>query len=81
MNDPPKQRIDDLKEASPFRTHRIHAINSDWYFLTREGQNIGPFPNKKAAEDGLAEFLKTVKKAEQTMAQNTQRYPGIIPLP
>tara|TARA_B100001540_G_scaffold152136_1_gene134754 strand:- start:7585 stop:7827 length:243 start_codon:yes stop_codon:yes gene_type:complete len=64
MNDPHKQRIDDLKEASPFRTHRIHAINSDWYFLTREGQNIGPFPNKKAAEDSLAEFLKTVKKDE-----------------
>jgi len=64
MNDPPKQRIDDLKEASPFRTHLIHASNSDWYFLTREGQNIGPFPNKKAAEDSLAELLKTVKKDE-----------------
>ena len=62
MNDPPKQRIDDLKEASPFRTHRIHAINSDWYFLTREGQNIGPFPTKQDAETGLAEFLKIVKK-------------------
>ncbi len=47
-----------------FRTHRIHAINSDWYFLTREGQNIGPFPNKKAAEDSLAELLKTVKMDE-----------------
>ena len=42
----------------------IHAINRDWYFLTREGQNIGPFPNKKAAEDSLAELLKTVKKDE-----------------
>ena len=62
MKDPPKQRKDDSKKASPFRTHRIHAINSDWYFLTREGQNIGPFPNKKAAEDSLAEFLKTIKK-------------------
>ena len=49
MSDPPKQRKDDPKEAPHFRTHRIHAINSDWYFLTREGQNIGPFPNKKAA--------------------------------
>ena len=32
MNDPPKQRKDDPKEAPHFRTHRIHAINSDWYF-------------------------------------------------
>ncbi len=62
MNDPPKQRKDDSKEASPFRTHRIHAINGEWYFLTRAGQNIGPFPNKKAAEESLAEFLETVKR-------------------
>ena len=65
MNDPPKQRIDDLKEASPFRTHRIHAINSDWYFLTREGQNIGSFPTKDDAEAGLARFLKIVKKTSK----------------
>lgn len=64
MNDSPKQRKDDPKEAPHFRTHRIHAINSDWYFLTREGQNIGPFPNRKTTEDSLAEFLKTVKKDE-----------------
>ena len=64
MKDPPKQRKDDSKKASPFRTHRIHAINSDWYFLTREGQNIGPLSTKEAAEEGLAEFLKTAKKDE-----------------
>ncbi|MFT6420800.1 MAG: hypothetical protein ACJA0O_001332 [Porticoccus sp.] len=62
MSDSPKQRKDDSKEAPPFRTHRIHAINGEWYFLTRAGQNIGPFSTKDAAEAGLAEFLKTVKK-------------------
>lgn len=64
MSDSSKHRKTDSKEAPSFRTHRIHAINSDWYFLTREGQNIGPFPDKKAAEDSLAEFLKAVKKDE-----------------
>ncbi|AKH70601.1 MAG: DUF6316 family protein [Porticoccus sp.] len=64
MSDSPKHRKTDPKNAPSFRTHRIHAINSEWYFLTREGQNIGPFPNKKAAEEGLAEFLKAVKKDE-----------------
>ncbi len=62
MSDSPKHRKTDSKNASTFRTHRIHAINSDWYFLTREGQNIGPFSTKKEAEEGLAKFLKTVKK-------------------
>tara|TARA_R110001592_G_scaffold353034_1_gene651606 strand:- start:191 stop:385 length:195 start_codon:yes stop_codon:yes gene_type:complete len=64
MSDSPKQRKDDSKEAPPFRTHRIHAINGEWYFLTRAGQNIGPFSTKEAAEAGLAEFLKTVKNDE-----------------
>ncbi|WP_460588512.1 hypothetical protein, partial [Haliea atlantica] len=35
MNNPPKQRKDDPKEAPHFRTHRIHAINSDWYLVLR----------------------------------------------
>ena len=65
MNDPPKQRKDDPKEAPPFRTHRIHAINGEWYFLTREGQNIGSFPTKDDAEAGLARFLKIVKKTSK----------------
>jgi hypothetical protein len=64
MSDSPEQRKTDSKAAPPFRIHRIHAINSEWYFLTREGQNIGPFPNKKAAEDCLAEFVKTFKEGE-----------------
>lgn len=64
MSDSPKQRKDDPKNAPPFRAPRIHNINGQWYFLTREGQNIGPFSTKEAAEAGLAEFLKTVKKDE-----------------
>jgi hypothetical protein len=46
MNDSRKQRKNDSKVAAHFRTHRIHAINSEWYFLTCEGQNIGPFPTR-----------------------------------
>lgn len=34
------------------------------HFLTREGQNVGPFPTKDDAEAGLARFLKIVKKDE-----------------
>ncbi|MCB1753419.1 MAG: hypothetical protein KDI74_17015 [Gammaproteobacteria bacterium] len=62
MKGSPKQRKNDSKVAAHFRTHRIHAINGEWYFLAREGQNIGPFPTKQDAETGLAEFLKIVKK-------------------
>lgn len=64
MNNSRKHRKNDLKVAAHFRAHRIHTINGEWYFLTREGQNIGPFPTKKEAESGLTEFLKIVKKDE-----------------
>lgn len=64
MNDSPKHRKNDLKVSAHFRSHRIHAINGEWYFLTREGQNIGPFLNQKEAEAGIAEFLKIVQKDE-----------------
>ncbi|WP_290581910.1 DUF6316 family protein [Ketobacter sp.] len=62
MSDSPDHRKTDSKAVPLFRTHRIHSINSEWYFLTREGQNIGPFPTRKDAEENLLEFLKSIKK-------------------
>jgi len=47
------QREEDTKASFYFRTHRINCINSQWYFLTREGENIGPFATKEDAEKQL----------------------------
>ena len=59
-----KQRKNDQKVAAHFRADCIHAFNGEWYFLTREGQNIGPFPTRKETEPVLEAFLKTVRKEE-----------------
>ena len=34
----------------PMRTDRFFAVNSAWYFATREGASIGPFDSKDDGE-------------------------------
>jgi len=48
----------------PIRTDRFFAVNSAWYFATREGASIGPFGDKSEARKGLADFLDFIKLAE-----------------
>jgi Domain of unknown function (DUF6316) len=50
--------------AVPMRTDRFFAVNSAWYFATREGASIGPFDNKGDAQRGLTDFIDFVKLAE-----------------
>ena len=45
-----------------FRTGRINCIDSQWYFLTREGENIGPFASREEAEKQLTHYLDDIKR-------------------
>jgi hypothetical protein len=47
----------------PMRTDRFFAINSAWFFATREGASIGPYENKSEAHEGLADFLDFIRLA------------------
>jgi hypothetical protein len=58
------QREDDSIADFYFRTHRINYINSQWYFLTRGGENIGPFATKEDAKKHLASYLKKMKPVD-----------------
>ena len=45
-------------QAHPtFRTRRLHAVNGEWYFDTREGVQLGPYRDKSEAEKALSVFL------------------------
>lgn len=55
------QRKDDSIKRVQFRTDRIHCMNSQWYFLTRGGENIGPFLTKEEAKKHLASYLDKFK--------------------
>ena len=50
--------------AVPMRTDRFFAVNSAWYFATREGASIGPFESKNDAQHGLSDFVDFIKLAE-----------------
>ncbi len=52
------KRSKDNRQTTYFRTDRFHRTNGYWYFLTREGKNVGPFENKKRAERELEFFLE-----------------------
>lgn len=51
------QRKSDKPSEVHFHADRIHSLNGRWFFLTREGGNVGPFESKKRAEKELALFL------------------------
>ena len=63
VNDMDKKRNGEYGVV-PIRTDRFFAVNSVWYFATREGASIGPFEDKTEACQGLRDFLDFIKLAE-----------------
>lgn len=51
------QRNTDPPATVHFHAERIHRTNGFWYYLTREGANVGPFRTKDSAKKHLDEFL------------------------
>ena len=52
------KRDNDRTEEVHFRSERTLRINGEWYFLTREGQTMGPYANKKCALKRLDSYLE-----------------------
>lgn len=51
-------RVTDHYQTVYFRANRFHNSNGYWYFVTREGINMGPFESKERAETELANYLE-----------------------
>lgn len=50
-------RVGELRNI-PFRTNRYFCSNGTWYFMTREGKQMGPFIDKREAEGELLMFIR-----------------------
>ena len=48
----------------PSRTNRFFSVSGEWYFNTREGAPMGPFDDRREAEQGLFDFLEFMTLAE-----------------
>ncbi|MGI9294221.1 MAG: DUF6316 family protein [Pseudomonadales bacterium] len=51
----------------PVRTDRYFTVDRDWYFSTREGCPVGPYPNKNQAGKSLNDFLEFLSLAKPRM--------------
>jgi hypothetical protein len=54
------KREDDLKPYTRFHTSRFFKESCEWYFLTREGSQEGPFERKIDAENRLEDYIKVM---------------------
>ncbi len=54
------KRVTDRKPKVRFRANRFHRSNGYWYFVTREGINMGPFESKERAESQLTNYLEAI---------------------
>jgi hypothetical protein len=45
-----------------FRSGRFFKVDSNYFFSTREGVEIGPYQSVEAAEGGLARFIDSMVK-------------------
>jgi hypothetical protein len=47
------------------RSERVYAIGSQWYFHTREGIDVGPYPDRATASDEVARFSRVHRRARR----------------
>ena len=40
---------------------RCFQMNGKWYFATREGIDVGPFPSREAAEVGVEKLIAMIR--------------------
>lgn len=41
-----------------YRNHRCFLVDGKWFFATREGENIGPFNTRTAADNAVDLYLR-----------------------
>jgi len=51
------RRTDSPNESTYYQTGRIAQQNSEWFYMTREGRQRGPFKRREDAEGDLMAFL------------------------
>lgn len=52
------RKTDDEDEKMHFQMDRFVQQNGEWYYLTREGEERGPFESKEDAQGDLIAYLR-----------------------
>jgi len=70
------QRRQENGQAPPFRNKRLHRVNGNWYFDSREGTQFGPYRNQADARNALAVYLAQHLFDSPTSDLATMERPG-----
>ncbi|MCK5395462.1 MAG: hypothetical protein KAJ32_05685 [Gammaproteobacteria bacterium] len=60
------RRTDNHNEMIHFQSGRLAQQNSEWFYMTRDGKQIGPFKRKEDAEGDLTAFIIYLQNLENT---------------
>ena len=59
------RKTDGDDEKLHFQIERFVQQNGQWFYITREGEEKGPFDSKKDAEGDLIAFVRERHKLEE----------------
>jgi hypothetical protein len=55
------RKTDDEDEKVHFKTDRFFLQNGEWFYLTRDGEERGPFQDKQDANGDLILYLRAMR--------------------
>lgn len=47
-----------------FKMDRFYQMNTQWFYMTREGEERGPFDSKRDAEGDLIDYIRQLAQLE-----------------
>ena len=47
-----------------FKMDRFYQMNAQWFYMTREGEERGPFDSKRDAEGDLIDYIRHLAQLE-----------------
>lgn len=56
------RKTDSDQEALKFQMGRFFSQNGEWYYMTREGDDRGPFLYREDAEGDLVDYIRDQSK-------------------
>jgi len=59
------RNTDDKNEKLHFQMDRLVQQNGEWFYLTREGEEKGPFDSKEDAEGDLLVYIRHQLKMQE----------------
>jgi hypothetical protein len=59
------RKTDGEKKKLHFQVDRFFQQNGEWFYMTREGEEHGPFDSKADAEGDLIDYIRHRRNMEQ----------------